>query len=278
MAEPGPFFRHRLSTHAPHSRRPRPRPPGRQARRSAAPGHPKREPPPAQDRTIDVLVLHEALEHLRQLDPRQERIVELYFFSGLNFEEIAEVLEVSDRTVKRDWSMARLAERSSPKDMTPELYQRLKPLYDAALDMPKEKRAAFVVEASGDDRELRAELEVVLANGERTATLGEPFIRLEGLFAGPERAFADGELIWGRFEIVRHLGSGGMGEVYEAVDRQLGRVALKTIRPVVTADPKLLSRFKKEVQLARKVSSRHVCRIHELFYPETLPTGHESHS
>ena len=157
--------------------------------------------------------------------------------------------------------------------MTPELYQRLKPLYDAALDMPKEKRAAFVVEASGDDRELRAELEVLLANGERTATLGEPFIRLEGLFAGPERAFADGELIWGRFEIVRHLGSGGMGEVYEAVDRQLGRVALKTIRPVVTADPKLLSRFKKEVQLARKVSSRHVCRIHELFLPGDLTDG-----
>jgi eukaryotic-like serine/threonine-protein kinase len=157
--------------------------------------------------------------------------------------------------------------------MTPELYQRLKPLYDAALDIPKEKRAAFVVEASGDDRELRAELEVLLANDERTATLGEPFIRLEGLFAGPERAFADGELIWGRFEIVRHLGSGGMGEVYEAIDRQLGRVALKTIRPVVTADPKLLSRFKKEVQLARKVSSRHVCRIHELFLPEDLADG-----
>jgi RNA polymerase sigma-70 factor, ECF subfamily len=61
----------------------------------------------SQDRTIDVLVLHEALEHLRQLDPRQERIVELHFFGGLNFEEIVEVLEVSDRTVKRDWSMAR---------------------------------------------------------------------------------------------------------------------------------------------------------------------------
>ena len=59
----------------------------------------------SQDRTIDVLVLHEALEHLTQPDPRQ-RIVELYFFGGLNFEEIAEVLEVSDRTVKRDRSVA----------------------------------------------------------------------------------------------------------------------------------------------------------------------------
>jgi RNA polymerase sigma-70 factor (ECF subfamily) len=58
-------------------------------------------------RTIDVLVLNEALEHLAQLDPRQARIVELHFFGGLNFDEIAFVLDVSDRTIKRDWSMAR---------------------------------------------------------------------------------------------------------------------------------------------------------------------------
>ncbi len=61
----------------------------------------------SQNRTIDVLILHEALEHLAQFDARQARIVELHFFGGLKFEEIAEVLEVSDRTVKRDWSMAR---------------------------------------------------------------------------------------------------------------------------------------------------------------------------
>jgi eukaryotic-like serine/threonine-protein kinase len=153
--------------------------------------------------------------------------------------------------------------------MTPELYQRLKALYDAALDIPKEKRAAFVAEACGDDRELRVELEALLkANDEATATLGAPFIRFEELFAGPERAFADGQLIQGRFEIVRHLGTGGMGEVYEAIDHQLGRIALKTIRPGVTANREQLSRFKKEVQLARRVSSRHVCRIHELFLPE----------
>jgi RNA polymerase sigma-70 factor, ECF subfamily len=62
---------------------------------------------PSEDRTIDVLILHEALEHLAQFDPRQARIVELHFFGGLTFEEIALVLECSDRTVKRDWSMAR---------------------------------------------------------------------------------------------------------------------------------------------------------------------------
>jgi RNA polymerase sigma-70 factor, ECF subfamily len=62
---------------------------------------------PAQNHTVDVLLVHEAIEHLAQLDSRQARIVEMHFFAGLTFEEIALVLECSDRTVKREWSMAR---------------------------------------------------------------------------------------------------------------------------------------------------------------------------
>lgn len=58
--------------------------------------------------SIDILALHEALERLTEIDPRQGRIVELHFFGGLSFEEIAAVLEVSERTVKRDWAMARI--------------------------------------------------------------------------------------------------------------------------------------------------------------------------
>jgi len=61
----------------------------------------------AENRTIDVLVLNEALDRLAQLDLRQARIVEHHFFGGLTFDEIAEVLSISERTVKRDWSMAR---------------------------------------------------------------------------------------------------------------------------------------------------------------------------
>ncbi len=53
------------------------------------------------------LELNEALERLSQLDPRQGRIVELKFFGGLTDEEVAEVLAISARTVKRDWSVAR---------------------------------------------------------------------------------------------------------------------------------------------------------------------------
>ena len=62
---------------------------------------------PSHDQSIDVLALHEALEHLTNFDSRQGRIVELHFFGGLSFEEIALILHISERTVKRDWSMAR---------------------------------------------------------------------------------------------------------------------------------------------------------------------------
>ncbi len=53
------------------------------------------------------LAVDEALDRLSQLNPRQGRIVELRFFGGLTDEEVAEVLAISTRTVKRDWSVAR---------------------------------------------------------------------------------------------------------------------------------------------------------------------------
>ena len=53
------------------------------------------------------MALDEALVRLSDLDPRQGRVVELRFFGGLSVEETAAVLDLSSRTVKRDWQMAR---------------------------------------------------------------------------------------------------------------------------------------------------------------------------
>ena len=88
---------------------------------------------------------------------------------------------------------------------------------------------------------------------------------------------ADGEVLLGRFRVVRHLGSGGMGDVYEAVDQLMdgSRIALKTIRPDLIADAEQMARFKNEVHLARKVSSQHVCRIHELFLTDVTGTAEQ---
>lgn len=63
---------------------------------------------PAGPDEVDVLMLHDALSALAQLDPRQSEIVEMRYFAGLTIEEIAEVLHISPATVKREWTTAKL--------------------------------------------------------------------------------------------------------------------------------------------------------------------------
>lgn len=60
---------------------------------------------PASDRTI--LAVDEALTAFSQVAPRQARVVELRYFGGLTEEEIAGVLDISQRTIRRDWDLAR---------------------------------------------------------------------------------------------------------------------------------------------------------------------------
>lgn len=76
-------------------------------------------------------------------------------------------------------------------------------------------------------------------------------------------AVEDGEILAGRYRLVRFVASGGMGEVWEAEDLSLHElVALKTIRPeTMSADS--LERFRSEVKLARRVAHRNVCRVFE---------------
>src|SRR6266446_3102122 len=68
-----------------------------------------------------------------------------------------------------------------------------------------------------------------------------------------------------RYEIIRLLGQGGMGAVYQAHDRELDReVALKVIRADMAANPEILKRFKQEIILARQITHRNVVRIFDL--------------
>ena len=59
------------------------------------------------DRTDELLAVNEALAKLEEMDARQARIVELRYFGGLTMEETAEVLQLSSKTVMREWSMAK---------------------------------------------------------------------------------------------------------------------------------------------------------------------------
>ena len=113
---------------------------------------------------------------------------------------------------------------------------------------------------------------------EKTTGLGstEPGITSDETGGGlpPERLgapagvpqFRPGDLIDCRFEVIRFVASGGMGEVYEVEDRQLRRVhvALKTILSQYAVDPVMRQRFEREVLSAREVVHPNLCPIYDL--------------
>jgi len=74
-----------------------------------------------------------------------------------------------------------------------------------------------------------------------------------------------GHVVAGRYEVMRLIGAGGAGEVYETFDTGLGvNVALKVLNPIHAQNAVQLERFRREIQSARKVTHRNVCRIFDL--------------
>lgn len=99
----------------------------------------------------------------------------------------------------------------------------------------------------------------------------------EGTWAHPmhaprrNQALEPGAIVGGRYEILRILGEGGMGAVYEARDREVDRiVALKVVRSALAGNPEILRMFKQELVLARQVTHRNVVRIYDLGMADDL--------
>jgi hypothetical protein len=123
--------------------------------------------------------------------------------------------------------------------------------------------------AFGDETPLPAGIDARSA----ARVIAEPSVRVivgraeraEALEAGSSTAFEVGALLDSRYRIVRFVGRGGMGEVYEAHDQLMDRqVALKTILHSIADRSRAARRFKAEVRNAQRVAHPHVCRIHDL--------------
>jgi tetratricopeptide (TPR) repeat protein len=86
----------------------------------------------------------------------------------------------------------------------------------------------------------------------------------QGNLAG-NHCFVPGQIVDDRFRILEFINQGGMGEVYAALDLNLQqKIALKTIRPTIAAQPGIIERFKTEVKQSLRITHPNVCRVHQL--------------
>lgn len=153
--------------------------------------------------------------------------------------------------------------------ITRERWERIKSIFEAALEQPACDRSSFVAKLCAEDQSLRSEVESLLArHGQVGSFMAAPAVAAmatDSDAASKERTFQPGDLLSGRFEILSFIAEGGMGEVYAAHDSELGiNVALKTIRPEIASDRNTLVRFKQELHLSRRITHPNVCRVFDL--------------
>src|SRR5262249_28170297 len=143
-------------------------------------------------------------------------------------------------------------------------WERLKALFDEALDLEAEGRAALLERATRDDPTLGGELRALLAAHERRdGLMAEPTLTAEDWGAAP----AEGPLpaAVGRYQVRALLGRGGMGEVSLAHAPRLARdVALKVLPLGLAQRPRRRERFLREARAAASLNHPNITTIHEI--------------
>ena len=151
--------------------------------------------------------------------------------------------------------------------MSPDHWQRLRSLYDIALDHAPSERVQVLSSHAGSDSALIDEVLKLLERDEEAIGFLDvsPAKSLRKELSLNPHLFQPGEIVAQRFKVIRLIGSGGMGEVYEAEDIDLGeRIALKTLRMDRLQDPKAHHRLRREALLARKITHPNICRIFDI--------------
>ncbi|PYV67407.1 MAG: hypothetical protein DMG97_27280 [Acidobacteria bacterium] len=134
-----------------------------------------------------------------------------------------------------------------------EYWRRVEDLYHRAVECNEPERQTLLDRECAADNELRREVEALLAGQERARSfLEEP--AAERLTAGIRLS---------SYEIVEHIGSGGMGDVYRARDTKLNRsVAIKFLSADL-ADASARRRFQREAQMASSLNHPHILTVHD---------------
>jgi hypothetical protein len=150
--------------------------------------------------------------------------------------------------------------------MTPERWQQVENVLQAALDRPPQERAAFLEEACAGDEELKDETSQLLtAHDEAGDFIEQPAIERDARVLIGDDVDANIGRVIGPYRIVERLGTGGMGEVYLAQDTRLGRlVALKILLSYFASDGERLRRFQREARAASALNHQNILTIYEV--------------
>ena len=162
----------------------------------------------------------------------------------------------------------RLPDEAAAAPLSPERWQQVEQIFQAALELEPAARAAYLAQACGHDAALRQEVEALLVfQTGMSGVLHGVVQQAAGLLAdATEKArFSPGMTLNKRYRIIGLLGRGGMGEVYRADDLKLGQpVALKFLTEKLSQDKAMLARFHSEVAMAHRVTHPNVCRVHDI--------------
>jgi eukaryotic-like serine/threonine-protein kinase len=146
--------------------------------------------------------------------------------------------------------------------MTPERWQQASRIYEAALEREPAAREVFLADACGEDRELRREVDSLLADESTPVLIDSPIWDVAGDLLDGEMELARGTRV-GPYRIEAVLGAGGMGQVYRARDLQLERdVALKVLPDVFADDPERLARFTREAHVLASLNHPGIAAIY----------------
>ena len=151
--------------------------------------------------------------------------------------------------------------------MTPERWQQVKQIFNSAITYRPEERSLFISQACSGDEELRSEVESLIASHEQTGSfIDQPaFEAAATLLANEKAELRQGQTI-ASYEVISFINRGGMGEVYLAEDKRLGRkVALKLLPASFTTDEDRLRRFEQEARAASALNHPNIITIYEIF-------------